>query len=151
MNKNLEPLYVTKAREIAVVAHRGQYRKNLHGQPNNIAYIEHPAKVAQHFVDIGDWDGVATAWLHDVSEDNPQWPAERLAEEGIPANVVQAVKALTRHKGQNYSEYLKGVKADPLAVRVKVRDICANLGDDPKDSKILKYAIALPFLLDVHV
>lgn len=147
----IEPLYVTKAREIAVVAHRGQYRKNRLGQSNNIAYVTHPAKVAQHFVDIGDWEGAATAWLHDVIEDNPQWTPERLASEGIPANVVHAVKLLTRHKGQNYSEYLKGVKADLLAVRVKIRDICANLGDDPKDSKINKYAVALPFLLDIHV
>lgn len=145
----MEPKYVTTAREIAVMAHSGQYRKNRRGQSNNIAYITHPAKVAQHFVDIEDWQGAATAWLHDVLEDNPEWTPERLRAAGIPEVVIEAVKYLTRIKGEEYDVYLEGVKKCPLALQVKIRDICANLGDDPKDSKIKKYARALPFLLDV--
>lgn len=103
--------------EIACIAHRGQ--KDKAGAP----YILHPYHLAAQ---MGDEVSAATALLHDVLEDT-EVTAEDLAAAGIPKNVIQTVKALTRQDGETYFEYIERLKRDPIAVVVKKEDLKHNL------------------------
>jgi (p)ppGpp synthase/HD superfamily hydrolase len=109
---------VARARAIAEAAHAGQVDKA--GAP----YFAHPARVAAALS-----DGLArcAAYLHDVIEDCPGWTLARLAEEGMPAEVIAAVDALTKRANEDGEAYLARVLANPLAVRVKIADLRDNM------------------------
>lgn len=108
--------FVAVAEAIARRAHAGQADKA------GVPYIGHPAWVAAR---MQGRDAKAAAWLHDVLEDT-EVTAEDLAVAGIPANVVDAVLALTRRSGESYEAYLARVAENPLAVQVKLADLEHN-------------------------
>lgn len=138
--------FVTFAKELATLAHRGQYRRHKDGTASNEAYIHHCERVARHF---DEWPAAqATAWLHDSMEDHPD-KVNRVALEAavIPQDVIAAIEAITKMPGEDYITYLQRVKANRIARAVKIRDIIDNLASDPTDSQIEKYAHALWFLV----
>jgi len=109
---------VARARKIAEAAHAGQVDKA------SAPYFAHPARVAAA---LGDPEARCAAYLHDVVEDCPGWTLARLAEEGMPPEVLAAVDALTKRDGEDNEAYLSRVLADPLAVRVKIADLRDNM------------------------
>lgn len=127
-----------RARAIAFKAHEGQYRRD-----GTTPYIVHPQAVVERVGD--DQDAQAAAWLHDVVEDTSE-TAETLARQGIPENVVEAVELMTKTKGVSYEDYLAKVAANPLATKVKIADMLANLSDNPTPRQIRKYAKGLLIL-----
>lgn len=130
---------VKVAQQIAYQVHRGQKRRG--GQD----YIEHPKRVSQR---VGkDKKAQAVAWLHDVMEDGPV-SVFHLADKGLPNDVILAVECLTRDAFRTYEEYLEGVRSNPLARKVKINDICDNLGDNPTMKQIRKYGKALTYLTE---
>jgi len=132
---------VQNALELAEKAHAGQYRRD-----GTTAYVTHPIRVASKLAAKGESDEVvAAALLHDVLEENPSLWNESAR---FPANVVYAVISLTKREGETYSSYLERVKANPIALKVKVADILDNLSDDPSPRQIVKYAKALLFLVE---
>ncbi|MDR0922038.1 MAG: HD domain-containing protein [Lactobacillales bacterium] len=108
--------YVRTALDIATRSHEGQRDKA------GVDYIEHPKTVAG-FVSLETEK--AAAYLHDVLEDT-DITADDLINQGIPVEVVQAVQILTKQKNQNYEEYLKLVKKNPIARIVKMADLRHN-------------------------
>lgn len=110
---------VARARAVAEQAHHGQRDKA--GRP----YIDHPARVAALVGE--DPQTQAAAWLHDVVEDTPV-TVEALRTHGFPATVVAAVAALTKTPGQNLEDYYAQVKANPMALAVKMADLADNTG-----------------------
>lgn len=132
---------IKRALELAERAHAGQFRRD-----GKTPYITHPLRVANRLAAKGESEEViAAGLLHDYLEENPKFwsqPAD------VPANVVYAVIALTKGEGEDYSSYLERVKENPIARKIKVADILDNLGDDPSDYQIRKYAKALLFLVD---
>ena len=64
------------------------------------------------------------ALLHDVVEDT-EVTLEDLGRE-FPPEVVEAVALLTHDKTVDYSEYVKEVKKNPIAKRVKLADLAHN-------------------------
>lgn len=131
---------IDEAASIAAAAHRGQFRRD-----GVTPYIEHPAAVAARV--RGDEKAEMVAWLHDSIEDTEE-TAESLAAKGAPAEVVEAVALLAHPRGEPYRQYLERVKAHPLAAKVKVADMLANLSDAPAERQIRKYAQGLLLLLD---
>jgi (p)ppGpp synthase/HD superfamily hydrolase len=130
------------ARGIATLAHRGQYRRD-----GRTPYIAHPNAVADRLEARGaDDETLAVAWLHDVLED-AGLTTDELRERGISERVASAVLVLTHMPDEPYENYLRGVKADPIARVVKVEDMLHNLGDSPTEKQILKYAKGLQLLL----
>lgn len=105
--------------EIATDAHRGQ--KDKGGNP----YIEHPLKVAEGLKEV---EMKIVAVLHDVLEDSDT-TAEELLQKGFPENLVEAIRVLTHKKGDpdSYEEYIRKVKENPIARKVKIEDIKHNL------------------------
>jgi (p)ppGpp synthase/HD superfamily hydrolase len=134
----LAPDWVAVAARIATEAHAGQMRRD-----GVTPYVKHPESVAARVA--GDFRAEAVAWLHDVLEDTT-WTASDLQREGVPSDVVDAVVLLTKTEGGDYGAYLHRVRANPLACRVKIADMLANLADRPTDRQIAKYAQGLLLL-----
>lgn len=118
---------VTRARVVAVAAHYGQLDKA--GQP----YVEaHVADVAARVAHMGP-QVEAVAWLHDVVEDTEVSEAE--LRRRFPAEVVDGVMAMTKRKGEPRDDYYARVKANPLALAVKVH------GDIPSNTDPARVAV----------
>ncbi|MBQ3652871.1 MAG: bifunctional (p)ppGpp synthetase/guanosine-3',5'-bis(diphosphate) 3'-pyrophosphohydrolase [Synergistaceae bacterium] len=107
---------VNKAIDLAYEAHHGQRDKT--GRP----YFVHVMHVAEQ---MDDEYSACAALLHDTLEDT-HIGLERLERE-FPREVVEAVKALTKRRGVSYSEYIEGVRRNPIARKVKLADLEHNL------------------------
>lgn len=109
-----------KAIEIAVRAHAGQTDKA--GAP----YILHPLRIMLRMQNEIE---MMSAVLHDAVEDGPGWTFERLAKEGIPATVVEAVTYLTKQHEEesDYERFIRRVASHPVASRVKLADLEDNM------------------------
>ncbi len=123
------------AESIATEAHSGQFRRN-----GTTAYIEHPRSVVSRVGE--DPEAQVVAWLHDVIEDTEQ-TEESLLAAGIPAHLVEAVSLVTKTQGFAYDKYLGAIAASPLASKVKIADMLANLAEHPSQKQIRKYAKGL--------
>ncbi len=108
----------TKAMKIAYKQHHGQ--KDKAGLP----YIFHPYHLAEQMGD--DEYAVCTALLHDVVEDTDM-EFSGLERAGFPDEIITALKHLTHEDGVPYlGAYIEGIKADPLARKVKLADLRHN-------------------------
>ena len=106
-----------KAIELATEAHKGQTDRA--GKP----YIGHVTRVMQAGKTLEErMAGV----LHDIVEDTP-WTFEDLLREGIPADVVDAVRCLTKIENESYDRFIERVKTNPTAIAVKLNDLRDNM------------------------
>ena len=130
-----------KAMKIAYAAHHGQV------DYNGIPYIFHPIHLAEG---MDDEYSCCVALLHDTVEDTAV-TLEQLAAE-FPKEVVEAVDLLTHADGVEYFDYVRAIKANPVAVQVKLADLSHN--GDPKricnqgnqERRRIKYAAARAIL-----
>jgi (p)ppGpp synthase/HD superfamily hydrolase len=107
---------VKEAYEFAKKAHEGQFDRG--GTP----YIEHPIKIASMVETTGR---KTAALLHDVCEDCGV-TIEELKDMGFSSGVTEAVKALSRLKGEPDEKYLERVMTNNIAVIVKIADLTHN-------------------------
>lgn len=126
-------MLINKAIETAAKAHDGQFDKA--GQP----YIYHPLRVMLYAE--GDEKVKFTAVLHDVMEDSPITEND-LKKEGFDDEIIMALKLLTRSEGQDYFEYVKNLKGNPIAKAVKLADLKDNMDmsriKEPKERDFLR-------------
>lgn len=141
-----------RAARLARIAHRGQVDKV--GED----YIAHPRRVAAAVTEaVGNGEAVQVAWLHDVVEDTDVTLYE-LGVFGSSTQVIAAVDALTKRKGESFEDYYERVKADNLAVVVKWFDVADNadprrlakVAPDTQDRLREKYERAKAVLSDVR-
>ena len=111
------PQLVAAAEALSRAAHAGQVDKS--GAP----YAAHPARVAARVAD--DPLAAAVAWLHDVVEDTGVDIAQ-LRQDGFPDAVLDAVLLLTRDDAVPADDYYRAIRANPIALRVKLADIADN-------------------------
>ena len=104
-----------KAMRIAYDAHHGQTDKA------GLPYILHPVHLAEQMTDEIT---CCAALLHDVAEDT-SITLEDLAKE-FPPEVIAVLKLLTHEEGTDYFEYVRAIRANPLAVAVKLADLDHN-------------------------
>ena len=105
-----------QALRLSFSAHRDQTDKS--GLPS----FRHPFHLAEQ---MNQEVSVGVALLHDVVEDTAATP-EALRAAGFPQEVVEAVTLLTRPDGMPYLDYVRRIKANPVAVRVKRADLAHN-------------------------
>ena len=72
-----------------------------------------------------DEDTCVIALLHDVIEDTDV-TLEDLREYGFTEVQVAGVESMTREDDEDYFEYIRDVKKNPLAVKVKLEDLKHN-------------------------
>jgi molybdopterin-guanine dinucleotide biosynthesis protein len=124
-SKNIREL----ALNIAKKAHKGQVDKA--GED----YIHHPLAVAENFVNMNQNQNgnqnenddfyYITAVLHDVVEDTDM-TFDDLRAYGFSEEVIAAVDAITKRKGEKYDDYLDRVKSNTIARTVKIADLTHN-------------------------
>lgn len=105
-----------RAIEIAAKAHAGQMDKA--GQP----YVLHPLRM---MLAVKTPEARIAAVLHDVVEDTAVTLKE-LEGEGFPAEVLEAVEALTKREGEDYEAFIRRVAPNPIAREVKLADLRDN-------------------------
>lgn len=108
---------IEKAIEIAARAHAGQRDKA------GVPYIFHPLRLM--FAVRTDEERIA-AVLHDVAEDTPL-TFDDLLREGFSTAVVDAVRALTKHDGEDRIAAARRAAANPIARAVKLADVTDNM------------------------
>jgi guanosine-3',5'-bis(diphosphate) 3'-pyrophosphohydrolase len=106
-----------RAIEIAARAHAGQVDKA--GQP----YILHPLRL---MLAVTTPHERMTAVLHDVVEDTPI-TLDDLKSEGFPTEVLDAVYALTKTKGESRIAAAKRAAGNPIARIVKLAGVTDNM------------------------
>ena len=115
------------ALQLAAQAHSGQQGKA--GKP----YILHPIRV---MLSVETTDEQIAAILHDTVEDTPV-TYEQLSEAGFPVEIVSAVRALTKLKGESRVDAARRAVEHPIARQVKLADIKDNMDmsriPDPTD------------------
>ena len=132
-----------KAMNLAYNAHHGQFDKG------GVPYIFHPIHLAET---MDDEISTCVALLHDTVEDTDV-TLEDLAKE-FPIEVIHAVRLLTHEAGVDYFDYVRAIKQNPVAVKVKLADLAHN--GDPKricnqgnqEKRQIKYAAARKILTE---
>ena len=137
----------TRAMQIAYNAHHGQVDKA--GMP----YIFHPMHLAES---MEDEISCCTALLHDTVEDTDITFSDLEME--FPKAVLDALKLLTHDKGTDYFDYVRAIRNNPVAVKVKLADIAHNtdqsrlvgcgMSEETKAYFRSKYAKAKAILLE---
>jgi len=111
-----------KAMSIAYDAHNRQYDKC------GIPYIYHPIIVAEQ---MKDEKSIIVALLHDVVEDT-DISLEYLSSI-FDTEIINAIDAITRRDNEKYFDYIKRVKQNNIARKVKIADIKHNMQQDRFD------------------
>ena len=112
-------IYTDKTKEamkLCFEAHKDQ--KDKGGLP----YVFHPFHVAEQ---MDDEESTIVALLHDVVEDSG-YTLESLAEKGFGDAVIEALRLLTHDDEVPYFEYIRRIKTNPLATKVKRADLEHN-------------------------
>ena len=134
------------ASKIAYKAHEGQTDKA------GVPYIFHPIHIAEQ---MDNEESCVVALLHDVVEDS-NITLEDLSKY-FNEDIIEALRTLTKEENDDYVEYIKRVKTNKLATKVKLKDLEHNMDltrldeitdDDRNRSK--KYSDAIRYLEDVE-
>ena len=136
------------AMEIAYRAHHGQLDKS--GAP----YIFHPIHLAEQ---MDDEYSCCVALLHDTVEDTEVTLEELKAI--FPKEVTDAVALMTHEKGTDYFDYVRTIKENPIARKVKLADLAhnsdqtrcigSNLSEERKAAWRAKYEKATKILTEI--
>lgn len=108
---------IEKAIEIAARAHTGQVDKA--GAP----YIFHPLRL---MLAVKTPFEKMAAVLHDTIEDTTVTLVE-LEDAGFPPDVLNAVEALTKRKGESKFEAAHRAAENPISLIVKLADVTDNM------------------------
>ena len=105
-------LLTNKALILAYQAHHGQV------DYNGIPYVFHPVHLSEQ---MDDEISCCVALLHDVVEDT-DITLDQLAKE-FPQEVIKPLNLMTHQKDEDYFEYIRKIKTNPIAVKVKLADL----------------------------
>lgn len=104
-----------RAINIMFEAHKNQIDKS------GLPYVFHPYTVASN---LDDEYCVVTALLHDVVEDSDI--EFSYLETQFPTPIIEALKLLTHDPSEDYFEYVRRIKTNPIAKKVKISDLNHN-------------------------
>ena len=105
-----------KAMRLMFEAHKDAWDKS------GVPYVFHPFHVAEQ---MDDETSTIVALLHDVVEDT-DYTLDDLREMGFSGEVCDALALLTHREEVPYMDYIRAIRANPVAVRVKLADLAHN-------------------------
>ena len=115
-------------------------------------YVTHPERVAGR---LSAPEEQVVAWLHDTVEDTGLTLRE--IENTFGPETAAAVDAISRRPGEEWEDYLRRVKQNEAARKVKISDLIdnSNLSRIPAVTlrdvdRQLKYNRALRYLMDME-
>lgn len=134
-----------KAIKLMFEKHKDQVDKS--GMP----YVFHPFHLAEQ---MDDEETTITALLHDIVEDT-NTTFEDLRKLGFSDNVINALKLMTHDKNVDYFEYVKNISKNPIARKVKIKDLEHNMDTSRLDEvtdkdleRVKKYKKCYKYLLN---
>lgn len=135
------------ASKIAYRAHEGQEDKA------GVPYIFHPIHIAEQ---MDTEASCIVALLHDVVEDSDitiDYLSQYFSED-----VMVALKILTKNENDDYVEYIKRIKTNKLATKVKLKDLEHNSDltrldeiTDEDRKRATKYINAIKYLENIEI
>ena len=105
-----------KALKLCFEAHKNQLDKS--GMP----YVFHPFHLAEQ---MDTEEATVVALLHDVVEDT-DYTLEDLKNLGFSEAVISAIALMTHEEGAEYMDYVKKIKNNEIARKVKLADLKHN-------------------------
>ena len=134
-----------KAIKLMFEKHKDQVDKS--GMP----YVFHPFHLAEQ---MDDEETTITALLHDIVEDTDT-TFDDLRKLGFSDNVINALKLMTHDKNVDYFEYVKNISKNPIARKVKIKDLEHNMDTSRLDEvtdkdleRVKKYKKCYKYLLN---
>ncbi|MDO7904869.1 GTP pyrophosphokinase [Paenibacillus sp. JX-17] len=135
---------ITQAVMLAAHYHDGQTDKG--GNP----FVFHPLRLMLKALSEEEQ---VIAILHDLIEDTSITISE-LERRGFNSEVTAAVEALSRGEHESYDDFIRRIKKNTLARRVKILDLQDNVEmvrhkdlDAQREKQLRKYSRALDILL----
>ena len=104
-------------------------------------YTYHLAAVVTRLSEEYDDRAEVIGILHDILEDTAC--TECLLRELFDKDIVDAIVALSKQNGEAYDAYIARVKANPLALKIKLHDSKCNMSESLKRGdmkRVRKYA-----------
>jgi len=105
-----------KALRLCFDCHKEQVDKT------GLPYVFHPFHLAEQMTDE---ISTVCALLHDVVEDSDR-SFEDLEKMGFPTEVIEVLKLLTHDPEVPYMDYVRAIKSNDTAKRVKLADLAHN-------------------------
>lgn len=105
-----------KALKLCFEVHKNQVDKT------GLPYVFHPFHLAEQ---MDDELSTVCALLHDVVEDSDV-TFDELSEMGFPSEVIDVLRLLTHEDGVPYMDYVREIKKNPVATKVKIADLKHN-------------------------
>ena len=134
------------ASKIAYKAHEGQTDKA------GVPYIFHPIHIAEQ---MDSEESCVVALLHDVIEDSDI--TLEILSKYFNDDIITALRVLTKKENDDYTMYIKRVKTNKLATKVKIKDLEHNRDlrrldevTDKDRKRSLKYWQAIKYLEDIE-
>ena len=134
------------ASKIAYKAHEGQTDKA------GVPYIFHPIHIAEQ---MDSEESCVVALLHDVIEDSDI--TLEILSKYFNDDIITALRVLTKKENDDYLMYIKRVKTNKLATKVKIKDLEHNRDlrrldevTDKDRKRSLKYWEAIRYLEDIE-
>ena len=129
--------------KISFEAHKNQVDKN------GIPYIYHPIHLAEQ---MEEENTICVALLHDVVEDT-DITFEELQKIGFNDEIIAALKLMTHDENVPYMDYVREIKNNPIAAKVKLADLKHNsdltrldIIDEKVKQRVEKYKQAIELL-----
>ena len=136
-----------KAIKLMFEKHKDQYDKS------GLPYVFHPFHVAEQ---MDDENTTIVALLHDIVEDTDT-TFEDLEKQGFSKDIIEALKLMTHDKNVDYYEYVEKISNNPIARKVKIKDLEHNMDTsrldnmESKDEKrLIKYRKCHDFLTSIN-
>ena len=107
---------VEKALKICFDAHKNQVDNS------GLPYVFHPFHIAEQ---METEDEICTALLHDVVEDS-EYTLDDLKNAGFSQTVLDAVELLTHDPSVPYMDYVRKIRKNKVARKVKLADLTHN-------------------------
>ena len=134
------------ASKIAYRAHDGQTDKA------GVPYIFHPIHIAEQ---MDSEESCVVALLHDVIEDSDI--TLEILSKYFNDDIITALRVLTKKENDDYVMYIKRVKTNKLATKVKIKDLEHNRDltrldevTDKDRKRSMKYWEAIRYLEDIE-
>ena len=134
------------ASKIAYKAHEGQTDKA------GVPYIFHPIHIAEQ---MDSEESCVVALLHDVIEDSDI--TLEILSKYFNDDIIAALRVLTKKENDDYVMYIKRVKTNKLATKVKIKDLEHNRDltrlnevTDKDRKRSMKYWEAIRYLEDIE-
>ena len=134
------------ASKIAYEAHKNQFDKA------GVPYIFHPIHIAEQ---MDSEESCVVALLHDVIEDSDI--TLEILSKYFNDDIITALRVLTKKENDDYLMYIKRVKTNKLATKVKIKDLEHNRDltrldevTDKDRKRSMKYWKAIRYLEDIE-